>query len=184
MKPFPAVSGPTFLNRGWSAVENAVSVQTIEFLYSALLGIGIGVLYDIIRLIRFYMSDSRVVVALFDVLFWVSATISLLVFVLTVSDGRMRWYVLFGAFAGGFVYMASASEIFFSVLKGLIDILKTILKLSTRPVYFFLRSIKKGMKKVEISILESNRKRTEKKKERIRAYGNNKKKKKEKRNIA
>ncbi len=164
-------------------MENTVSVQTVEFLYSALLGIGIGIFYDILRCVRSYMRKSRVITGIFDALFWICAIFALLVFILTFTEGRMRWYVLFGAFCGGFLYRAAASEIVFKVMRGMSDALIKLLSLLTRPIYLLLRQIKKlgasaSSKMSEISKVHRKRKRkadkvggkkTEKKKKKLSA---------------
>lgn len=95
------------------------------------------------------MPRNRWVTALFDVLFWIIAVISLLAFVMTVSGGKMRWYVLAGAFCGGFVYMAALSEIVYKVLVCMIAAIKKMLHLITRPIYLLLECIWRGMKKTE-----------------------------------
>lgn len=147
---------------------NSVSAQTAQFLYSALLGIGIGVLFDITRLLRSYMPKKRVATALLDLLFWCVAIISLLAFVLTVCDGKMRWYVLIGAFCGCFVYMAALSEIVFKVMAALVAVVRKALFLITRPVYLFLRCIWRGVKKAgrgaEKSIRDKKNKHMKKRK--------------------
>lgn len=128
---------------------NSVSAQTIEFLFSALLGLYLGVLFDVIRTVRTYMPKKRWITAIFDALFWLVAVISLLGFVMTVSGGKMRWYVLAGAFCGGFVYMAALSEIVYKVLVCVIAAMKKVLHLITKPVYLLLGCIWRGAKKTE-----------------------------------
>ncbi len=147
---------------------NSVSVQTLEFIYSALLGLCLGALFDVMRVARVYIPKSRAITAVMDVLYWIFAIIALLAFILTVSGGRMRWYLLFGAFAGGFVYIAALSEIVFKILKASVLILKRILSLLTRPVFLLLRCIWRAGKNAERRIqgrVRSNRKkRNEKRK--------------------
>ncbi len=164
-------------------MANSVSAQTIELLYSALLGLYLGVLFDVIRTFRAYMPRNRVATALFDVLFWMIAVISLLAFVMTVSGGRMRWYVLLGAFCGGFVYMAALSEIVYKIFISVVSALRKILHLITRPLYLFFRWIwrnaKKTERKTEARIREGVRKRrTEKRKAGINGSKKTKKKSK------
>ncbi len=118
---------------------NSVSLQTLEFFYSALLGVGLGALFDFFRIVRFCLPDKKLITMFFDVLFWLCAICALLVFVLTVSDGKMRWYVLVGTFCGGFVYVSALSEIIFRVGVSAVFMLKKLLWLATRPLYGFLR---------------------------------------------
>ncbi len=128
---------------------NSVSAQTLEFLYAGLLGVGLGVMFDVMRVLRSYIPRSRAITAVLDSLFWFAAIIALLAFTMTVSGGRMRWYVLLGAFSGGFVYVAALSEIIFKVMCAVLMALKRILSLLTRPIYLLLRSIWRTAKKSE-----------------------------------
>ena len=128
---------------------NSVSVQTAEFLSSALLGVYLGVLFDVIRTVRAYLPRNRTLTALFDILFWLIAVISLLAFVMTASGGKMRWYVLVGAFCGGFVYMAALSGIVYKIFLSLVSALRKALNLITRPLYLILRWIWKKIKRAE-----------------------------------
>ena len=123
-------------------MENAVSVQTLQFLYSALLGVGLGVFYDVLRCVRLYIRKSRVITGIFDTIFWICATFSFIAFILTYAEGRMRWYVLFGTFCGGFVYASAASEIVLKVMMTTTKALAKLLSVITRPVYLLLRKLK------------------------------------------
>ncbi len=160
-------------------MENAVSVQTFEFLYSALLGIGIGVFFDFLRTVRAYMSDKRWITGLFDALFWIVALIALFAFVLTSSGGRMRWYVLVGVFCGGFVYRAAASEIVFKVMKGTSDSLIKILSMSTRPLYMLFKWIRDCGRRINKKVIAGKSRRKQKKKGKVDRIGSKKEKKKE-----
>lgn len=122
-------------------MTNYISAQTIELLFSAILGCGIGVLFDAFRVLRTFLPQSRVTTAILDVVFWIIATLALFTFILTVSEGRMRAYVLFGVFCGGFVYMSALSHIVFKVLLAVIRTVRKLLSLATYPIYAILRSI-------------------------------------------
>ena len=124
-----------------SAVGNPVTLQSLEFFYSALLGAGLGAIFDIFRVIRFYANKKKTVTLISDVFFWSIAVIALLAFVLTVSGGKMRWYVLFGIFCGGFVYVSALSEIVFRIGVSLVFVFKKLLKLVTHPFYLLFRSM-------------------------------------------
>lgn len=160
-------------------MENTVSVQTVEFLYSALLGVGILVFYDFLRTIRSYIKDSRAITSIFDALFWVCAVFALLVFVMTYTEGRMRWYVLFGAFCGGFVYRAAASEIVFKLMKTTVDAAIRLLRFASRPVYLLLSFFKRSAGRIERKVSRTVRNRKGKKKGKADKVGSKKEKKKE-----
>lgn len=159
-------------------VVNSVSAQTIEFLYSALLGLCLGVLFDVVKTARSYAPKKKAVTALFDILFWLVAIVSLCAFTLTVSGGRMRWYVLFGVLAGGFVYTSALSMIVFKVMRASVSAVRKVLSLITRPLYLLLRMIWRGGKKLEHSAENSVRKKVRAARIRKRKGGKNVGKKK------
>lgn len=113
----------------------SVSGQTMEFLYAALFGVALGVLYDIFAILRSYLPAKKVFSAVFDVLFWIIAIIALLAFVMLVSGGRMRWYVLLGSFLGIFLYKCTISALFFRSIRIIISVSVKLLNLSVRPLY-------------------------------------------------
>lgn len=139
-------------------MDNPITVQSTEFLYSLALGVMLGVLYDIFRVARSFSPKKQIVVAIFDILFWLISLISLLAFVLTVSGGVMRWYVLFGVFGGVFLYMASMSMIVYKTLRASVLISKKLLGMVTYPLHIALRwclyTAKKAEKSAEKRIRE------------------------------
>lgn len=128
-------------------MTNPVSLQTLEFFYSALMGAGLGALFDLFRVVRFFVPGKKFFTVITDILFWNVAIIVLFAFVLTVSGGRMRWYVLLGTFCGGFIYISAASEIIFRVCVASVLLLKKLLWLITRPVYLAFRQVWRSLKK-------------------------------------
>lgn len=156
----------------------------MEFLYSALLGVFLGLLFDVFRVARVYLGRKKSINALLDVLFWISATVSLMVFILTVSEGKMRWYVLFGVFSGTFVYMSALGEIVYKVLLNLVRAAKKALRLMTYPINLFLSFVLKNTKKLSRSVEKKVREKIrEKRKKKRRAENGKKEEKNRKRNI-
>jgi len=150
-------------------------------MYSALFGISLGVLFDIIRIFRRSFSGKSIATALADLIFWCIAIISLLAFVLTVCDGKMRWYVLFGIGCGCFIYMAALSEIVYNVISCTAHLIRKLLYYATRPLYFLLRFIwrvfRKSGVKAEQGIKNKIKVKRQEKKERAGGNGDKKKKK-------
>ena len=141
----------------------SVTGQTLEFLYSGLLGIGMAAAYDVFRIFRVYMRAGKVLTGIFDVIYWVAAILALLFFVLTVSGGQMRWYVLLGAFCGGFVYICTVSRLFFRALDIIIKVLIRLLQLLVKPVYFLSGKTLRFAHSADKRVRESLKKRRMKK---------------------
>jgi len=158
-------------------VENAVSVQTLEFFCSALLGLGLGVFYDLLRTVRAFLPKKRAFTAFVDALFWICSIFALLAFVLTFAGGRMRWYILFGAFCGGFVYRTAASEIVFRLILGTVNAFIKIMHTASRPVYRLLSRLARWGRKNGRSVYRASRKHLGNMKGKADKNGSKKKKK-------
>ena len=157
----------------------------MEFLYSALLGVFIGLLFDVFRVARAYFGRKKSINALLDVFFWILASVSLMAFILTVSEGRMRWYVLFGVFSGAFVYMSALGDIVFKVLLNLIRGTQKALSLMTYPIKLFLRFVLRNLKKLSRGTKNSLKKKIrENRKKKEKAKNGKKEEKDRKRNIS
>lgn len=81
-----------------------LNTQTISFLFSLGFGLIIGILYDLVRTIRLIITPSKIVLYITDFLFILFAALATFLFCLTVTNGEVRWYILFGEIIGFFVY--------------------------------------------------------------------------------
>ena len=99
----------------------AISDQLLEFLLAAVLGVGLGVLYDILAIIRSYIKASKGINFVFDTLFWLFAIFALFAFVMFFTKGNMRGYILFGNFFGIFLYKNTISPLFFRASRIIIE---------------------------------------------------------------
>ncbi len=85
----------------------SLSTQTKGFLFSVGFGVIIGVLYDLLRIVRLCLTGKSFFVAVFDIVFAVSAAVLSFLFFLTVTDGEIRLYILFGEMLGFLIYYFS-----------------------------------------------------------------------------
>ena len=90
-------------------VELPVSAQALAAAYSLLIGVLIGLLYDVNRAWRFECRSSMSA-AVADTLFCVCAACVLFVFSMGALDGRLRLSMLFCAGAGWGVYWLTLSR--------------------------------------------------------------------------
>lgn len=121
---------------------NYASRQLMEFLYSALFGVSCGMLYDISALLRGYLKEKKLFSALVDVLFCFVCVISLFAFLLLVTDGRMRWYVILAVGLGFFIYKNTISGLFFSLIRSIINLSIKALNFLASPLYKLKRCVK------------------------------------------
>ena len=113
----------------------AISVQLREFLYAGLLGVSLGVFYDVLAIIRSYIKVNKLINLAFDVLFWIFAIIALFAFVLFFTKGNLRLYILLGNFSGIFIYKNTISPLFFRGVRIIIELAVRFLHFICKPLY-------------------------------------------------
>ena len=72
----------------------SVSGQLQVFGLSVLLGVGLGLVYEVFRLLRLAFFSQKTVVFVQDVLFSLTALVSTFVFVVAVNEGQMLFFLL------------------------------------------------------------------------------------------
>ncbi|MDP3488373.1 MAG: spore cortex biosynthesis protein YabQ, partial [Bacillota bacterium] len=68
--------------------------QAFNIAQIALLGVALGVLIDMYRIIASMLNPGKYLAGLFDLLFWLSCTLWAFVYLLGVNSGEARLYVL------------------------------------------------------------------------------------------
>ncbi len=109
-----------------------VQTQIQAFLLSLAIGVVIGVLYDLFRILRLCFTDHKAVVVIQDILFWsVSAVLSFL-FVFVVNNGAFRGYLAFGELLGFALYYFTLGALIYRVsgwvVKGIKAVFRWLLK--------------------------------------------------------
>ncbi|MBE6671491.1 MAG: hypothetical protein E7593_04730 [Ruminococcaceae bacterium] len=131
--------------------------------YSFVLGVFLGVVYDVFRIRRlaFYcekntettasifhrqrMFIEEIVIFIEDVLFWLISTVSMCIFIYYVNSGRFRGVALIGAVIGFFVYYKTIGKVVMLLSGCIINFLRAAFRLLIRftlyPVGRMLRYI-------------------------------------------
>ena len=84
-----------------------VTEQLRTFLLSILLGLGAGVLYDLLRAVR--LRHPRLTAPL-DLLYCQAVGLAVFLFVLRQSDGQLRGFILLGGLGGGVLFFSLLSR--------------------------------------------------------------------------
>lgn len=101
--------------------------QTVFFLQSILLGIGFGLLYDLLRVTRLAVPTPSVVVFVEDVLYFLVCAVATFFFLMRTIDGQVRFFLLIGGGLGGLGYFLALSKPVMKVGEKLTDWIKGIL---------------------------------------------------------
>lgn len=85
----------------------SLSTQTKSFLLSLGFGLIIGILYDLLRVIRLLFFSSKIALFITDFLFSLISCILTFLFCLCVSNGEVRLYIIVGEIIGFGVFYFS-----------------------------------------------------------------------------
>lgn len=118
-----------------------VGTQVQAFLLSLGIGVVIGILYDLFRILRLSFTDNKVVVVVQDILFWsVSAVLSFL-FVFVVNNGEFRGYLAMGELAGFALYYFTLGICVMKISQWLVNGIKKTVRSVFRIVLFPFKRI-------------------------------------------
>ena len=143
-------------------MEVSMTQVAVSAALSVVLGVAMGVVYDLIRFARLvfgvnvgspFKGGSRFrflgyfFVCITDLLFFAILTISMCVFFFLTGDGRMRSYGLCGTFLGFLLYYNTIGRLFISVSSFLVAVFKRAVKyvfrLLSAPFVFSFLWVKK-----------------------------------------
>ena len=85
-------------------------------LQSLLLGVGTGILYDILRALRRHFSCGCAATAMLDAVFWIVLSAGVFEFGIVFAAGQPRLFILTGAACGIALYLVMLSEAVLAVL--------------------------------------------------------------------
>ncbi len=176
-------------------MEFTLSQLITAFLFSAVLGLFLGVIYEPIRIFHKIGFNSKIHYFITDALFMVICGLITFFFSLSMLEGRIRAFVIIGEISGFILFYYSVrpimDKIYDPLIKFLKKILKYLLKISRKVMYnienklknvlrCLLDKLKKILNKVFIygKNKKSNRKNDRKKEKRIKRSNSPKKKKK------
>lgn len=133
-----------------------------RFLFFILIGIILGILFDLFRIIRKCFKTSDLITYIHDILFLVLSGVILLISIFIINNGEIRGYIFLGIFIGILVYFITISKFLIIALTKIILFLKKIL---IKPIVDFCKFIRKIIKKLinKIKIIIKNIKKIEKK---------------------
>ena len=81
-------------------MELDIALQLINFAKSVLFGFAFFVIFDMFRIIRSFFKCGAVFIFFQDVIYFISAALSLLIFFFAINSGEVRIYILFGVSLG------------------------------------------------------------------------------------
>ncbi len=118
-------------------------------LYALFMGVFITFIYDILRILRRVIPHGSFLVSLEDCLFWIYCAIKVFLLMYHESNGTLRWFAIFGALSGMFVYKKLVSPFLVKyaslILQKLLRILGRICGFISRPVVRLIKRLREKM---------------------------------------
>lgn len=140
----------------------SLAQQTKGFLLALGMGFLLGILYDLIRIIRISISRGKFAVIICDIVFCALACFCTFLFCLTVNEGEIRLYLVLGEIAGFFVYYFSLGAIIFACSEKIIDFLKKLARSVFGVILFPFKWIFGKLRKLFNKLLKKSRKKGKK----------------------
>lgn len=140
----------------------SLAQQTKSFLLSLGMGFLLGIIYDLIRIIRISISKNKTGVILSDLFFCAVACMGTFLFCLTVNEGEIRLFLVLGEIAGFFTYYFSLGVIIFSYSEKIITFIKRLTRSILRIILFPFNWVLEKLKSLFKKIISKRRKNSKK----------------------
>lgn len=128
-------------------MESTTFQQLFIFITAALCGIGLGILFDIFRIIRKMTKPSYIRIGIQDMLYWIAAAVLVFWYIFTFNNGELRWFEFAGVFLFGLLYNYTLSKFMVKIGVFLCIIFKKIaiiiIKIVLMPIALLYRIFKK-----------------------------------------
>ncbi len=106
-------------------MDEIYKTQFMIFLFSCLLGVALGLLYDIFRLIRMIINLRNIFMFIQDVIYFLVSALITFLFVLVFNKGESRFYILAGEGIGWIIYHLTFGEMIYKCSGKIVVVLKS-----------------------------------------------------------
>ena len=89
--------------------------QLYVFLIFIVVGIVIGILFDIFRILRRSFKTGDFITYIEDIIYWIFAGLIILYNIWFFNDGEIRFFMIIGIFIGAIIYALTFSSIFIKI---------------------------------------------------------------------
>ena len=114
--------------------------QAYLFMVFTLVGIAIGVLFDIFRILRKTIKTKDFVTYIEDILFWILTGLIIIFSMYKFCDGELRFFMIIGTVLGLIMYLITVSKY---IIKTSVYVINKIKKIIVYPIKIVIKVIKK-----------------------------------------
>jgi spore cortex biosynthesis protein YabQ len=120
-----------------------------KFLFFVLIGLILGIIFDVFRIIRKCFKNSDLITYIQDIIFILIAAIILLLGIFIINNGEVRAYLFFGIIIGILLYFITISKYFVNLSSKIILFIKKVI---FKPIFDFIRKLLKKIREFMIKI--------------------------------
>lgn len=113
--------------------------QAYLFICFVLVGIIIGIVFDLFRILRRTFKTKDLITYIEDIIFWIITGIIIIYSMYKFCDGELRFFMIIGIIIGTILYLITISEYVIKISVYIINILKRILYFPLKIVFKFIR---------------------------------------------
>ena len=128
--------------------------QAASFFYSIILGVIFALFYDFFRSYRIVKPQTSLSVFLEDILFFLLLSITTFLFLLSLTNGEIRGYVLIGILLGFMLFIFTLSKYYIIAMTAILKLIISVITLFSKGFYllfdeidcFFMKIFKNTLK--------------------------------------
>lgn len=113
--------------------------QAYLFICFVLVGIIIGIVFDLFRILRRTFKTKDLITYIEDIIFWIITGIIIIYSMYKFSDGELRFFMIIGIIIGTILYLVTVSEYVIKISVFIINILKKVLYFPIKILFKFIR---------------------------------------------
>ena len=117
------------------------------FIFFFIIGIIIGFIFDIFRVIRTSFKTTDFITLIEDIIFLLISSILIIGGIIKINGGEVRFYLFLGIFLGGLIYSLTISNLYVIIFYEFVKICKKIFKIPFLCIIKFLQITKSIIKK-------------------------------------
>lgn len=134
----PVVCWAKFLDDMWEISNNS---QLAGFGLSIIFGMMYSALYDIFRAIRFRKNPHTIIVVIEDIIYFAIIAVITFLFLLSVTYGEVRFYVLLGIVLGFIIFRTTISRFYLKIVIYLLKGVYLLFDYFSKGFYYFFDKI-------------------------------------------
>ncbi len=117
--------------------------HTQLFLFSCVVGVILGIIYDFFRTFRIIVPHNSILVMLEDILFFIIYIIILISFISAFARGQFRVFYILGNILGFILYFFTAGRIAVLIIRKLVYFIKSVLLFLLKPFFLLYITMRK-----------------------------------------